>query len=57
MMGRIEVRTVNTPLGYCIDMLLSIDHIASDEDDQCEASFCVRRVDLCRLEAAFRDHV
>lgn len=50
MMGRIEV---NALLGYCRDMLLSIDHIASDEDDEWEASFCGRKVDLRRLEAAF----
>lgn len=34
MMGRIELKTVNTLLGYCRDMLLSFDHIKSDEDDE-----------------------
>lgn len=40
MMGRVELKTVNALLGYCRDMLLSIDHIANDEDDEWEASFC-----------------
>lgn len=52
MIGLIDVKTVNAPLGYFIDMLLSIDHIASDELDE---SFCVRNVDDYRLEAAFRE--
>lgn len=52
MMGLIEV---NALLGYCRDMLLSIDHIACDEDDEWEASFCGRKIDLRRLEAAFRE--
>lgn len=40
MMGRIELKTVNALLGYCRDMLLSFDHIKSDEDDEGQASFC-----------------
>lgn len=40
MVGLAEVKTVNALLGYCRDMLLSIDHIASDKDDEWKASFC-----------------
>lgn len=40
MMVRVEVKTVNALLGYCRDMLLSIDHIASDKDDEWKTSFC-----------------
>lgn len=54
MIGRIEVKTENALLGYCRDMLLSIDHIVSDEDDEGQASFCGGRADIRRLKSAFR---
>lgn len=40
MMGPIDLKTINALLGYRRDMLLSIDHIASDVDDERQASFC-----------------
>lgn len=55
MMGRIELKTVNALLGYCRDMLLSFDHIESDEDDEGQASFCGWEIGLRRLEAASCD--